>query len=45
MKDFFTYLPDGNFKMLNLAHILIIVFGLLAILLVCVLLRKLEHKK
>lgn len=45
MKDFFTYSPDGNFKMLNLAHILIIVFGILTILFTCFLLRKLEHKK
>lgn len=45
MKDFFTYLPEGNFKMLNLAHILIIIFGLLAIVVACVLLRNLAHKK
>ncbi len=45
MVGFFEYLPEGNFKMLNLAHILIIVFGLLAIVLACFFLRKLEHKK
>ena len=45
MKDFFAYLPEGDFKMLNLAHILIIVIGILAILIVCFFLRKLEHKK
>lgn len=45
MKDFFAYLPEGDFKMLGVAHILIIVFGLAAIVVACILLRKLDHKK
>ncbi|MCM1224466.1 MAG: YwaF family protein [Lachnospiraceae bacterium] len=45
MKDFFAYMPEGNFKTLNLAHILIIVFGLAAIAVSCILLRKLERGK
>ncbi len=42
---FFEYMPQGDFKMLNLAHILIIVFGLLAIVIACYLLRKVSHNK
>lgn len=45
MKNFFAYMPEGDFAMLNLAHILIIVFGILAILISCFFLRKLDHKK
>lgn len=42
---FFEYLPQGEYKMLNLTHVLIIVFGLVGILITCFFLRKLEHKK
>lgn len=45
LAGFFEYMPQGEFKMLNLAHILIIVFGLLGILVTCFFLRKLETKK
>lgn len=45
LAGFFEYMPQGEFKMLNLAHILIIVFGILAILVACFFLRKLESKK
>ncbi len=45
MKNFFAYMPEGNYSMLNLAHILIIVLGLIAIVVGCFFLRKLDHKK
>lgn len=42
---FFEYMPEGNFKMLNLAHILIIVLGIAGILVACFFMRKLSTKK
>ncbi len=45
LAKFFEYMPKGEYSMLNLAHILIIVFGLVGILIACFFLRKLEHKK
>lgn len=43
--NFFKYHPQGHFKMFDLAHILFIVLGILAIVVTCFCLRKLEKKK
>ncbi len=45
LAKFFEYMPEGEYSMLNLAHILIIIFGLAAILISCFLLRKLSRNK
>ena len=45
MGNFFTYLPEGTYSMLNLAHILIIVFGILAIAVACYFLRKAKTER
>jgi len=45
LAKFFEYQPQGEYSMLNLAHILIIVFGILAILISCFFLRKLNKQK
>ena len=44
LSRFFEWKPQGDFHYFNLAHILVIVIGVLSIVALCIIFRKTEHK-